>query len=181
MANFYTRFLQAVQQFPAHVAFQMQRENGDLETYTFSDTRKMADSVAAWLESSGINRGARCAILANNSPRWVAVYLGIVASGRVAVPFDTAFNAEQVAKLLKDSGAELLVTDATHVATSKSALEKFPCRLVRSTNRKTRPNWLRSTPFCPRLSPIRFQWSTSAQARPPASSIPRGQQATPRA
>ena len=139
MANFYTRFLQAVQQFPAHVAFQMQRENGDLETYTFSDTRKMADSVAAWLESSGINRGARCAILANNSPRWVAVYLGIVASGRVAVPFDTAFNAEQVAKLLKDSGAELLVTDATHVATSKSALEKFPCRLVLLDKSKDAP------------------------------------------
>ena len=97
MPNFYTRFLQAVQQFPTHVAFQMQRENGALETYSYSDTRRMADSVAAWLESSGISRGARCAILADNSPRWVAAYLGIVGSGRVAVPFDTAFNAEQVA------------------------------------------------------------------------------------
>jgi long-chain acyl-CoA synthetase len=139
MANFYTRFLQAVQQFPAHVAFQMQRENGDLETYTFSDTRKMADSVAVWLESSGINRGARCAILASNSPRWVTVYFGILASGRIAVPFDTAFNADQVAKLLKDSGAELLVTDSVHVAVAKSALEKSPCRLVLLDKSKDAP------------------------------------------
>ena len=139
MPNFYSRFLQAVQQFPAHVAFQMQRENGDLETYSFSDTRKMADSVAAWLESSGINRGARCAILAGNSPRWVTAYYGILASGRVAVPFDTAFNADQVAKLLKDSGSELLITDAAHVAISKAAVEKSPCRLVLLDKSKDAP------------------------------------------
>ncbi len=139
MPNFYTRFLQAVQQFPNHVAFQMQRENGELESYSFTDTRRMADSVAAWMELSGIARGARCAILASNSPRWVAVYLGIIASGRVAVPFDTAFNSDQVAKLLKDSGSELLVADAGHLSTSKAALQKRACRLVLLDKSKDSP------------------------------------------
>ena len=56
--------------------------------------------------------GARCAILASNSPDWVAVYLGIVAAGHTAVPLDTAFNGEQVEKLLRDCGASLIFADA---------------------------------------------------------------------
>ena len=56
-------------------------------------------------------RDARVAILAANHPRWVAAYLGIIAAGRTAVPLDTAFHADQVKKLLIDSGASLLFCD----------------------------------------------------------------------
>ena len=66
--------------------------------------------------------GLRCAILAANSPAWVAAYLGIIASGNIAVPLDTAFNAAQIAKLLEDSGATLLFVDQRHLETAKQAL-----------------------------------------------------------
>src|SRR5690349_2658409 len=99
MANFYSRFLQTVEKYPSLIAVEFQRESGELESYTYADLRRMADSVGNWLTSSGVPQGTRCAILANNGPRWVATYLGMLAAGSVAVPFDTAFNAEQVAKL----------------------------------------------------------------------------------
>ena len=54
------------------------------------------------------------AILADNHPRWVAAYLGIIASGCAAVPLDTALHADQVTKLLKDSGTSAIFCDAKH-------------------------------------------------------------------
>jgi long-chain acyl-CoA synthetase len=130
MANFYARFLHTVEQFPPVTALEMQRESGELESYSYSDLRRMADSVGNWLVSSGVPRGTRCAIMANNGPRWVASYLGILAAGSVAVPFDTAFNPDQVAKLLLDSGADFLFVDPKHLPIAREALKKAPVKLV---------------------------------------------------
>src|SRR6202035_2789587 len=85
--------------------------------------------VANWL-STRVPRDARVAILAANHPRWVAAYLGIIASGRVAVPLDTAFHADQVKKLLLDSGASLLFCDAKHLPIATEALEGLNVALV---------------------------------------------------
>jgi long-chain acyl-CoA synthetase len=48
----------------------------------------------------------------------------------VAVPLDTAFHADQVAKLLKDSGASILFCDAKHLAVAQQAAEDLPVGLV---------------------------------------------------
>src|SRR4051812_11241475 len=130
MANFYSRFLQSVDKFPALIAVEFQRESGELERHTYTELRRMADSVGNWLTTQGVPRGTRCAILANNGPRWVAAYLGILAAGSVAVPFDTAFSSEQVAKLLLDSGADFIFVDAKHLPIAREALKKVPVKLV---------------------------------------------------
>ena len=43
-----------------------------------------------------IAAGSRLAIVADNDPRWVATFLGIIASGCAAVPLDTTFHADQL-------------------------------------------------------------------------------------
>jgi long-subunit acyl-CoA synthetase (AMP-forming) len=55
-------------------------------------------------------------------PRWVAAYLGIIASGCAAVPLDTALHADQVTKLLKDSGASAVFCDAKHLPVAQPAV-----------------------------------------------------------
>ena len=130
MSNFYHRFLDSVRRWPDCIAVEMQRQSGDLERFTYRELGSMSDAVAAWLRASGHERGARCAILAANGPRWVAAYLGTIAAGMIAVPFDTAFNESQVAKLLDDSGASLLFTDARHADTAARALGSRTVRLV---------------------------------------------------
>ena len=47
-------------------------------------------------------------ILAANDAHWCAAYLGILKRGAVAVPLDTNYSAEQVATIVRDSGAKLL-------------------------------------------------------------------------
>ena len=65
---------------------------------------------AARPAENGFQPGSRIA-LADNHPRWITAYLGIIAAGCTAVPLDTAFHADQVAKLLQDSGSSLLFCD----------------------------------------------------------------------
>ena len=89
----------------------------------------MSESVANWL-STRVPRDARVAILAANHPRWVAAYLGIIASGRTAVPLDTAFHADQVKKLLIDSGASLLFCDVKHLSVAAEAVAELNVGLV---------------------------------------------------
>jgi len=95
MPTFYERFQQSAQQFPAKIALEIQRQERT-ESLTFAELQGMAESVGGWLAGK-VNREARVAILAANHPRWVAAYLGIICAGRVAVPLDTAFHADQVA------------------------------------------------------------------------------------
>ncbi len=130
MANFYNRFLQSVERWPDCVAVEIQRHSGTIEQLTYSQLRTESEALGFWLSGSGLERGSRCAILAANGPRWIAGYLGAVAAGMVAVPLDTAFNSEQVAKLLQASGASLLFVDAKHLPIAQRAVADSPIRLL---------------------------------------------------
>ncbi len=133
--DFYSRFLQSVAAWPENVAIEMRHaavpgQDVSVERHTYSELRRMAESVGRWLLDQQMPRGARAAILAANGPRWVAAYLGIIAAGGVGVPFDTAYDSEQVAKLLRDSGAGCLFTDRKHLATAQRASEKLDVQIV---------------------------------------------------
>ena len=128
MPTFYERFQESARKFPNNVALEIQRHDA-VERLTFAELQHMADSVGSWL-STRVDRDARVAILAANHPRWVAAYLGIVCAGRVAVPLDTAFLADQVKKLLQDSGASLLFCDAKHLPVAAEAVEGLNVGLV---------------------------------------------------
>ena len=121
MPTFYDRFVECVEHWPKNVALEIQRRDR-VESYTYAELRHMAESVGAWLGSNGFNSGARVVILADNHPRWVAVFLGVVASGCTAVPLDTALHADQITTLLKDSGSSLLFCDVKHLATAREAI-----------------------------------------------------------
>ncbi len=114
MPTFYDRFVECVEQWPQNVALEIQRRD-QVESYTYAEVRRMAESVGSWLAKSGLQPGARVAILADNHPRWVAVFLGTVAAGCTAVPLDTALHADQITTLLKDSGSSLLFCDGKHL------------------------------------------------------------------
>jgi long-chain acyl-CoA synthetase len=128
MPAFYQRFQESARKFPDNIALEIQRQQ-TVERVTFAELTRMSESVANWL-STRVPRDARVAILAANHPRWVAAYLGIIAAGRTAVPLDTAFHADQVKKLLIDSGASLLFCDVKHLPAAVEAVEGINVGLV---------------------------------------------------
>src|SRR5208283_119945 len=128
MPTFYQRFHKSARKFPGNIALEIQRQQ-TVERVTFAELTRMSESVANWL-STRVPRDARVAILAANHPRWVAAYLGIIAAGRTAVPLDTAFQADQVKKLLIDSGASLLFCDVKHLPVATEAVDGLNVSLV---------------------------------------------------
>jgi long-chain acyl-CoA synthetase len=129
MATFYEHFRECAERWPEKIALEIQRRE-QLESYSYAETRRMAESIGRWLTESGLQRRTRIAILADNHPRWIASYLGIVAAGCAAVPLDTAFHADQVAKLLKDSGSSVLFCDRKHLAMAREAIVSAAISIV---------------------------------------------------
>ena len=138
MPTFYDRFTQSAESWPDQVAIEIQRADV-LESCTYAELRRMAESVGRWIAGGETAPGARLAILADNSARWVAAYLGIIAAGRIAVPLDTALHADQIAKLLKDSDASLLVCDLKHAALAHEAVAGSSVGLVLADPEKLAP------------------------------------------
>ncbi len=129
MSTFYDRFVECAQKWPQSIALEIQQRDS-LESYTYADLRRMAESVGRWIVDRGYPKNSRFAILADNHPRWIAAYLGAIASACIAVPLDTAFHADQVRKLLQDSGSSLLFCDAKHLHAAQLAVSGLPVEIV---------------------------------------------------
>ena len=129
MATFYDHFRQCSARWPQNIAVEIQNRGG-VESYSYADLRKMSESVGRWLAEKGLRPASRVAILAENHPRWVAAYLGTIAAGCTAVPLDTAFRPDQVAKLLKDSGSSLLFCDTKHLMVAEEAAKHTPVQII---------------------------------------------------
>jgi long-chain acyl-CoA synthetase len=129
MPTFYELFRECAQRWPDNVALEIQLRDR-VESFTYAEARRMAESIGRWLTENRFQPGARIAILADNHPRWIATYLGIIAAGCAAVPLDTAFHADQVAKLLKDSGSSLLFCDGKHLTVAGKAVEVLAVQIL---------------------------------------------------
>jgi long-chain acyl-CoA synthetase len=75
--------------------------------------------VSRALESWGIHKGDRVAILSENRPEWTIADFAILSLGAVTVPVYATQTAVQTAYLLNDSGVRVVVVS------SKSQLEKI--------------------------------------------------------
>jgi long-chain acyl-CoA synthetase len=144
MPTFYDRFVECAERWPNNVALELQRHD-QIERCTYGELHRMAESVGRWITEKNFSSGSRLAILADNHPRWVACYLGIIASGCAVVPLDTALHSDQVSKLLKDSGASAVFCDAKHLPVVRPAASELnlglvlmdPERMVRATGERS--------------------------------------------
>lgn len=69
------------------------------------------DALAAGLQADGVSRGDRLALLAGNSLTWCELTIAAWKLGAVIVPVNTRFTATEVAYVVSDAGARLLVAD----------------------------------------------------------------------
>ena len=172
MTTFYDRFIKCAEQWPNNIALEIQHEDRSRDgndsandTLTYAELRHKAESIARWISESGISRGARLAIVANNNPRWVAAFLGTIAAGCAAVPLDTTLHADQLTKLLNDSGASILFCDARHVEVSRQAVGGLNIGLVLMDPERTpavQQKWLATLPEIFERGPGTFERKASA-------------------
>jgi long-chain acyl-CoA synthetase len=125
MTNFFERIAEAGQRFADRPAIEWVG-NTTTETATYTALLAEAGRVAGWLDAHGIAPGDRVALLAANDVRWVAIYLGVLRHGAIAVPLDTAYAAPQVAAVLSDSGARILVSGDRYLEVAREAASTLP-------------------------------------------------------
>src|SRR5271163_4940369 len=70
--------------------------------------------VARALESWGIGRGDRVAILSENRSEWTITDFAALSLGAVTVPIYSTQTAEQTALLLNDSGARIIAVSTRY-------------------------------------------------------------------
>ena len=75
---------------------------------TFAALRALVDRTIGGLNSSGIGRGDRVAIVVHNGPEMAAAFIAI-AAGTTAAPLNPAYTAEELEFYMSDLQAKLLV------------------------------------------------------------------------
>ena len=80
--------------------------------HSWQSVADRAARLRAGLQSMGIKRGDRVAILCDNSPEWVIVDMAALGLGAIVVPLYTTGGAEETRHVLTDSGARLLALDS---------------------------------------------------------------------
>ena len=126
---------------------------------TWAQLHERVNAVAAAMAARGVGFGDRVAIMMTNRPEFLEVMFAASVLGAIAVPVNFRLTPDEVAYILTDSGATLLVVEE---ATGETAAG--PAASAQSV----RPGPRARTPGSPtrRLRPIRPGWTCRRTARP---------------
>jgi O-succinylbenzoic acid--CoA ligase len=109
--------------------------------WSFADLDRQAQAMAQSLAAQGVGRGDRVALLAQNSPAFVALVHAVFRVGAVLTPLNTRLAVPELAWQLNDSGARLLMHDAHHAAVAQALAERNPQLVVTTSDSvATHPN-----------------------------------------
>jgi carnitine-CoA ligase len=98
-------------------------------TWTYAQARDAAARFAGTLAAAGIASGDRVALMCSNRIEFMQAFLGCAWLGSVVVPINVASRGSQLAHILSNSGARLLIIERdlidnlAHVALASLALE----------------------------------------------------------
>lgn len=92
---------------PAYLQFEVGRQTW--RSYTWSEIGALLERWQAALARERLAVGDRVAILTNNSVEWICFDQAALSLGLVVVPLYTSDNPENIAYILADSGARLLL------------------------------------------------------------------------
>ena len=84
-------------------------------TLSWAELDVRVDAAAHALHGLGLAEGDRVAVHLGNVPDFVVGYLGALRAGLVAVPVNIGYTRAEMAHLLSDSGARVLLTSRTAV------------------------------------------------------------------
>jgi len=88
-----------------------------------------AGAIARALLDAGLKPDDRVAVLLDGAPDAIAAFFGILAAGGIAVVINDVLRGPQIAHILRDCGASLLVTVA-HLAPGESPAPETPVRTL---------------------------------------------------
>jgi long-chain acyl-CoA synthetase len=102
--------------------------------FTYAELAGAVRRAGGVLADLGVRPGDRVAVVAPNGPTWVATFLGILASGAVAVPLDDNLPVPGLATLLRDADPAVVLATPATAETVRAAADRAGLRGVVSTS-----------------------------------------------
>jgi len=84
-------------------------------TTTFAELGERAESYAAALVQAGLQPGGRVGIFHRSGAEAAAAFFGVIGAGGIAVMINERYQPHQIEHVLKDAGADLFLTDPSHL------------------------------------------------------------------
>ncbi|WP_394849425.1 amino acid adenylation domain-containing protein [Pendulispora brunnea] len=97
---------------------------GDTQ-WTYRELDARAKAVAGYLVEARLEQEAVVAVLAARDANFLATMIGIWKAGAAYLPLDPRHPAERIARIVRDSGAVVVVVDAASQALAEEALTKL--------------------------------------------------------
>ncbi|MBI2739266.1 MAG: ATP-dependent acyl-CoA ligase [Rhodospirillales bacterium] len=105
-------------------------QSGD-RSWSFAEATDLAARSAGRLQVAGIRQGDRVALICENRPEFIEVFLGAAWLGAILVPINTASRGLQLRHILENSGARLVVIEAALLgALEHVGLETLPVEAI---------------------------------------------------
>ena len=79
-------------------------------TFTYRQLEQLTNQAANGLKALGVKKGDRVTLFAQNSAEWIVSYIGIAKAGGVINPVNAMLTADELAYVVKDCGARVLIT-----------------------------------------------------------------------
>lgn len=92
----------------------------------YAELSHAVQAFAGYLVAQGLKRGTRVAIYAEKRFEAVIAMFGIAQAGGVYVPINPLLKSEQVAHILNDAGAKILVTTGPRLGSLVPILDQLP-------------------------------------------------------
>jgi long-chain acyl-CoA synthetase len=128
--NFLERIFENLRRAASQPVLQEARAEG-VVSVTGAELLALTAEARAFLRSAGLSRGDRCAIVAPNSIRWVALDLALMAEGIVTVPLYARQAPSELAVMLRDAQPALICAgDAALGDALASAWPEAPRRVL---------------------------------------------------
>ncbi len=92
------------------------------KSVTFAQTDQESRAMAAYLQSLGLQRGDRVAVMMPNVPQYPVVVAAILRAGMVVVNVNPLYTARELEHQLKDSGARAIIIIENFAATLQKCI-----------------------------------------------------------
>ncbi len=99
-------------------------------TITFGQVDDLSRAFAAYLQSLGLARGDRVAVMMPNVPQYPVAVAGILRAGCVVVNVNPLYTPRELEHQLKDSGAKAIVIIELCAATLTQVIDAVPTKQV---------------------------------------------------
>ncbi|CTQ56599.1 Acetyl-coenzyme A synthetase [Roseibium album] len=111
---------------PDREALVFAEEGGETVSYSYGDLKRLSNQLANLLASRGVQPGDRIGVLLPQRPETAVAHIAALKLGAITIPLFTLFGEEALEYRLQNSGAKVVITDASGASKLEKIRQELP-------------------------------------------------------